>query len=102
MYIAGTARYFTQVLSINHVRKALQFAHERKLRYFVLGGGSNVLISDTGFDGLIIHIGICGKQVVSQSEDHVEFEVGAGENWDDFVAFTVDKGLYGIENLSHI
>lgn len=67
----------------------------------ILGGGSNLLfISD--FKGLIIYPDLKGKKILSESENTIEIEVGAGEVWDNFVAECVDKGWGGTENLSLI
>ena len=66
-----------------------------------IGGGSNLLfVSD--FKGVVLHSGIKGIQVVEETEDYVKIRVGAGEVWDDIVAFCVDRGWPGMENLSLI
>jgi len=101
MKTGGTARYFFTVKSIAELQEAILFAKGNNLSWFVLGGGSNVLISDKGFNGVVIKNEITG---VSYAEKNggVEVIAGAGENWDDLVADTVEKGLYGLENLSLI
>jgi UDP-N-acetylmuramate dehydrogenase len=77
--------------------ESVQYAKKEHLRLFILGGGSNVLISDRGFDGLVVKMGLEG---IEYNGDEVS--VAAGENWDNFVEETVSKGLYGLENLSAI
>lgn len=67
----------------------------------VLGGGSNVLFTQD-FDGLVIHLGIEGKQVVAETESEVVLEAGAGENWHQLVLHCIAQGWGGIENLSLI
>jgi UDP-N-acetylmuramate dehydrogenase len=72
-------------------------------RWMVLGGGSNVLVADEGFDGTVIRIATRGIDVRPGDEDGtVHLRVQAGENWDELVAFTVDRGFAGLEALSGI
>lgn len=70
-------------------------------KWLHIGGGSNLLFTGD-FDGMILHSAIKGFEVVSENEDEVLVRAGAGEVWDDFVAYTVEKGWYGAENLSLI
>jgi UDP-N-acetylmuramate dehydrogenase len=92
--IGGPARFFVRVTSVDELREALRRA---SVPIFLLGGGSNLLIADEGFDGLVIHLNLRG---VTFEEDHVT--VAAGEPWDAFVALAVSRGLAGIECLSGI
>ncbi len=101
-YIGGPAKYFCQCETTAELTEALEYAKKNKLKVFVLGGGSNILISDTGFDGLVIQPRIMGLDVVSEDETSVTLKLAAGEDWDKAVAWTVEKGWWGIENLSHI
>lgn len=68
----------------------------------ILGGGSNIVVSDDGFDGHVIHIATKGKKLAVQPDDEALLTVQAGEKWDDLVAYTVTEGLQGIESLSGI
>ncbi|WP_295644911.1 UDP-N-acetylmuramate dehydrogenase [uncultured Methylibium sp.] len=68
---------------------------------FVLGGGSNIVLTHD-LPGLVLKVEIAGRRVVSRSDDEVVVEAGAGENWHDFVAWTLDQGLPGLENLALI
>lgn len=95
--IGGPARYFARASSVEDVREALAFAKERDLKFFVLGGGSNVLFDDAGFDGLVIKVELSG---VERQGD--VFIAGAGESWDALAARAASEGLWGIENLSGI
>lgn len=99
--IGGQARYFFRVKSVEHAREAVLFARENKLPFFVLGGGSNLLVSDKGFSGVVIKNEILGLSFKEGGED-VLVTAGAGENWDSFVSECVKRGLYGLENLSGI
>lgn len=73
----------------------------RGLRRFVIGGGSNIVLTGD-FDGLVLRMGIAGRRVVARDAQRVLIEAGAGENWHDFVAWTLDQGFPGLENLALI
>lgn len=100
--IGGPAKFFCRVSNADEVRIALTFAKERALPFFILGGGSNLLVSDEGFNGLVLKIENSGINILKQDDRAVMLEVKSGEVWDKFVAFAVDSGLWGVENLSHI
>ena len=70
-------------------------------KWLHIGGGSNLLFTGD-FDGMVLHSAIKGYEVVDETDDEVHVRVGAGEVWDDFVAYTVAQGWYGAENLSLI
>lgn len=99
--VGGPARYFVRIPSEQDAASALAFAGERGLDHLVLGGGSNVLISDEGFPGLVILNRIAGIDV-EESGDHVLVRVGAGEEWQDFVDLCVARGWQGVECLAGI
>ena len=100
--IGGAARFFVRARSVDEVERAALFAQEKNLPIFILGGGSNVLISDAGFDGLVIKNELLGI-AEEDAGDCVRIIAGAGEDWDGLVKFSVaEKGLYGLENLSLI
>jgi UDP-N-acetylmuramate dehydrogenase len=99
--VGGPARYFIEAKTINEVSDAIQFARSRDLGLFVLGGGSNLVISDDGWPGLVLKIAIAGIEEHSGS-DPAGFDVGAGEEWDKFVALAVARNCAGIECLSGI
>jgi UDP-N-acetylmuramate dehydrogenase len=94
--IGGSARYFIHAETESEVADAVDFAHNNGLKLFVLGGGSNVLISDDGFDGLVLQVALSGI------DDARSITVGAGEDWDGFVEYCVKNGLAGVECLSGI
>jgi UDP-N-acetylmuramate dehydrogenase len=98
----GLARWFFCVRSIEDLKKAVVFAKQKKLPFFVLGGGSNVLVSDDGYAGVVIKMEIGGVNFEEKENGTAFVAVGAGENWDAFVAMTVARGLVGLENLSLI
>ena len=100
--IGGSADFFVRVRSVGELKEALLYAKTKKLKTFVLGGGSNTVFSDDGFDGLIIKMEIMGVVCRDTKDDSVTLEVGGGEVWDELVSFCVSQGFYGIENLSSI
>lgn len=97
MRVGGPARYFVSIISRDELIKAVEFAREKQLPIFVLGGGSNVLVGDEGFSGLVIQVNMQGI-----TYDGTTVRAEAGENWDAFVEDTIAHGLYGLENLSYI
>ncbi|MDP1625274.1 MAG: UDP-N-acetylmuramate dehydrogenase [bacterium] len=99
--IGGNARYFARVSSENELADAITFAHAQSAPVFILGGGSNLLVADSGFEGLVIKNEIKGVEVREQ-ENLVFIDVGAGESWDGFVEYCINNGYWGIENLSAI
>ncbi|MBK7394595.1 MAG: UDP-N-acetylmuramate dehydrogenase [Chloracidobacterium sp.] len=100
--VGGNAKYFVRAENEDAVVDALAFAEENGLPVFILGGGSNVLISDTGFDGLVINIGLLGVSEFAEKDGTSYLTVQAGEDWDGFVAYCVENDLAGIECLSGI
>jgi UDP-N-acetylmuramate dehydrogenase len=99
--LGGPAEYFVRVSDRAALLDALAWARDRSLPVHVLGGGSNVVISDHGLPGLTIRIETRGIQA-SRSGDLVELHVEAGEPWDALVERTVDEDLAGLECLSGI
>jgi UDP-N-acetylmuramate dehydrogenase len=95
--IGGPARWFAQAISEADILEAVEFARTRGLPLFVLGGGSNLLVSDEGFPGLVLQIALRGIEQASHF-----FRVAAGENWDEFVAHAVTQNYAGIECLAGI
>lgn len=99
--IGGPARYFARAGTTDELKEALAFADKKNMPVCVLGGGSNVLIDDRGFRGLVLQVAIEGidyEIVGSQTT----VTVGAGESWDGFVSEMIDRELWGVENLSGI
>jgi UDP-N-acetylmuramate dehydrogenase len=100
--VGGPARFFCEVHSEAEIEQATQFARDRNLPLFVLGGGSNLLVSDAGFDGVVMRLGVIGSRHERREGESVLLEVGAGESWDDVVLYAVDRGYAGIECLAGI
>ena len=100
--IGGPARFFCEVDGEAQIAEAVSFAKDRSLPLFVLGGGSNLLVSDAGFEGMVLRLGVPVVKGERRDRDSVLLEVGAGENWDDVVLYAVDRGYAGIECLAGI
>lgn len=100
--VGGPARYFCEARSERDLREALVFAREDDLPLFILGGGSNLVVSDAGFAGLVLKVGVLGITQRSIGSGRVQFDVAAGEEWDAFVAGTVQSRFAGLECLSGI
>ncbi len=100
--IGGNARFFVCAENEQQVIEAFNFAKENSFELFILGGGSNVLISDKGFDGLVLQIALKGILLQNENSQTVDITAGAGEDWDKFVEFCVEKNFQGIECLSGI
>lgn len=95
--IGGPARWFAEAATEAEIVEAVEFARERGLPLFALGGGSNLLVADEGFAGLVVRVALKG---IAQEGD--VFEVAAGEDWDGFVTHAVKRGYAGIECLAGI
>jgi UDP-N-acetylmuramate dehydrogenase len=100
--IGGPARYFVQADTPSAVQEAVSFAGAQDLPLFVLGGGSNLLIADSGWPGLVLQVAIGGIDRLPEDEGIARFEVGAGESWDRFVSHAVVARCAGVECLSGI
>jgi UDP-N-acetylmuramate dehydrogenase len=100
--IGGPAKFFIRAETVDEIREALSWSAAQNEPLFILGGGSNVLIADEGFDGVVLQIDLRGITVRDEDAEAVNVYVAAGEKWDDFVAFAVDRGWAGIECLSGI
>lgn len=98
--IGGPARFFASVETEGEIETALSFAETRGLDVFILGGGSNLLVADAGFDGLVLQINL--KGILRSDGQTGKLSVGAGEEWDRFVVFCVANDLAGAECLSGI
>ena len=96
--VGGNARFFVRTARARDVEEAVAFSREEDLPLFVLGGGSNVVVADDGWNGLALQVGIPGIEEAGPGK----FNVGAGVNWDSFVEHCVSRNYAGIECLSGI
>ncbi len=95
--IGGKASYFCVIKSILELKEAIDFSKEKGVPFFILGGGSNLLVVDEGYNGLVIKNEILGKRV-----EEGRLVVCSGENLDDVIKYSLVEGLFGLENLSNI
>lgn len=100
--VGGDARHFTEATDDAAVVEALRWAAARGLPVAILGGGSNVVVADGGFDGLVIRVAPRGVRFDALPEGAVAVTAAAGEPWDPLVGETVARGLGGLECLSGI
>ncbi len=99
--IDASASYYAKANTVEKVLYAINFASYNKLPVFIIGGGSNVLLTQN-LEGVVINPVIQGIQLHQDDENEMVFRVGAGVVWDKFVEFAVNNNLGGVENLSHI
>lgn len=99
--VGGPARYFTEAGSEAEIAEALEFVRARSLPLFVLGGGSNVVVADAGFAGLVLKVGMQQLAMESLSPETV-VTAEAGLEWDTLVAAAVESNAAGLECLSGI
>lgn len=102
MRLGGYARFMADARTPEEIAELSRNAKSQNLPLFILGGGSNVIVHDEGFAGLVIRNRISGFKVLQEDSSHTLIRVGAGENWDDVVKRTVDMNLNGIEAMSAI
>jgi UDP-N-acetylmuramate dehydrogenase len=102
--LGGAARFFVEAKSASEVEEAVALAQARDLPLFVLGGGSNLVVADSGWSGLVLQVAIPGidQRAGNDDEGRVLFDAGAGESWDRFVSHAVMARCAGVECLSGI
>src|SRR6266566_1155773 len=100
--LGGPARFFVEAKSVGEVHEAVAFAQAKNLPLFVLGGGSNLVVADSGWPGLVLKVAIPSIERVSDDNGKAMFDVGAGESWDRFVSHAVMARCAGVECLSGI
>lgn len=100
--IDATCDNFIEYASKDEFVSALQPLLANGQRWLHIGGGSNLLFLNDHYNGTILHSRIMGIEVCDEDDDEVLLRVGAGEDWDGFVAHCVSHGWYGLENLSFI
>lgn len=106
--IGGPARFFVRVTTPEQIVEAAGFARARKIPLFILGGGSNLLVSDAGFDGLVIQTALSGPVRVDGCQEllgpatSMMYTAPAGMDWDAFVLMVAEAGVTGVECLAGI
>jgi UDP-N-acetylmuramate dehydrogenase len=99
--VGGRAAHFARITNEADLRAALAWAAERALEVRVLGGGSNIVVADAGFDGLVLEMAMRGVAITDMGAA-VDVRAAAGEPWDEFVQAMVSRGYQGLECLSGI
>lgn len=99
--IGGPARWFAEARNEQDIAEAAAWARTRNTPIFILGGGSNLLVSDAGFDGLVVYIALTGIETSERGGKRI-YRTAAGENWDLFVQTTVAEDCAGVECLTAI
>ena len=102
--IGGPARWFATAYTEDDVQQAVRLAQQDlRAPLFILGGGSNLLVADTGFDGLVLHVALRGIAAEApDAQGRVLVHAAAGTSWDTLVQYTVDANLAGMECLAGI
>jgi UDP-N-acetylmuramate dehydrogenase len=100
--IGGPARFLAPIDTEAALLEAVAFARSRNLPLFVLGGGSNLLVADTGFDGVVLQIALTGPPQIAPTDTAIDYTVPAGNDWDAFVLSLCQQGIAGIECLAGI
>lgn len=98
----GEARYLLEIHAEEDFAKVIDLSKKESLPIIVLGGGSNTVISDSGLDAIVITLKNNTIEILSENKEKLMVKVGAGVIWDEFVDWSVDKNLQGIESLSLI
>lgn len=102
MKLGGPARFMTTLSRPEDIPTLYQNAAQQGVPIFILGGGSNTIVRDEGFNGIVARMQIPGFSVASEDASSVTIRIGAGENWDEVVKRTVEMNLSGIEAMSAI
>ena len=100
--IGGAARFFVRITSEQDLIEAVAFARERVLPSFVLGGGSNLVVPDAGFPGVVLHIELPERIERLERAGGMLFDVSAGTGWDSLVRQLCEQGISGMECLAGI
>ena len=100
--VGGPARAWVTARTEAEALEAVRAADAAGDPLFVLGGGSNTLMADAGFDGTVVRLAFDGIEVLREDGGDVLVRVAAGHAWDEAVAWTVEQGLGGVEALSGI
>lgn len=100
--VGGAARFFARIGTEQELEEALAFQKQNGLPLAILGGGSNLLVHDEGFSGLVLQLAIEGPIVPSEDAGQVHYDVPAGTSWDDFVQLVCKQNLSGVECLAGI
>lgn len=99
--LPARAAWFTAIETPAQLAALIAWPELKRLQRFVLGGGSNLVLAGD-FDGLVLHVRLTGRALIAEDADAWFVRAGAGENWHDFVSWTLERGWPGLENLALI
>jgi UDP-N-acetylmuramate dehydrogenase len=102
LQVGGPARWLVEAIDDAQILAAIAFAREQQVGYFILGGGSNLLVSDAGFSGVVIRVASSGAAWEDQHNGTATIAASAGADWDSVVRLAVEKNCSGIECLAGI
>ena len=97
MKLGGNARFIADIHKPDDIPALLDTATQQSLPVAILGGGSNTIVRDEGYNGIVLRIRIPGIEVIAEELNYITLKVGAGEPWDNVVKYAVDLRLTGIE-----
>ncbi len=100
--IGGVARYWAVVKKIDELKQLIYWANQKEIKILILGGGSNILIGDYGFDGLVVKNEIEKLEILSENSSQAKILAGSGTTLNKLVNFSVENGLIGLEYLTGI
>ena len=98
--VGGPAEKFIEVGTESEIIAAIEAAGDSSI--LIIGGGTNILVADSGFDGTVIRINSHSIKSEVDACSGATLTIGAGENWDEFVATSLERGFAGLETLSGI
>ncbi len=99
--VEATTKYFAEIHTLDDIEALLEWKSQHDLPTLLLGGGSNVLFK-SNYEGLAAKVCLMGQDITEEDEHFYYVSVAGGENWHDFVRWTVEQGIAGLENLSLI
>ena len=99
--VDALAKYLSHIRNLQDIEALFEWKSKNDLPNLLLGGGSNLLFKND-YEGLVAKIDLLGKDIADEDDDAVYVSAAAGENWHDFVLWTINQGFAGLENLSLI
>ncbi len=100
--VGGNAEFFVEVTKDENLISLVRYAKEKALPIFILGEGSNLLVSDKGIKGLVVKLMTTEIKILTEDETSITLRVDGGLSWDKLVSHTVTEGWWGLENMSLI
>lgn len=102
MRLGGSTRFMADAKTPDDIAQIYLNASSQNIPVFILGGGSNTIVRDEGYQGIVVRNRIPGFEIIDEDTIGITIKIGAGENWDEVVKRSVEMNLSGIEALSSI